>query len=259
MAEVERNPILIYQMGKVGSRTVQSSLRPILATQQAMYHLHQLHDLDAVERAYERAEHVSDAQRDYLETGRVVRKRFDAREPYQWDVITLVRDPVRRNLSAFFYGLADEAPGVFEQFCAGRMDHAPLLSRFLHSFDHDFARDWFERQFQPVFGAELCSQAFSSAGGYQIVETERVRLLLLRTEDLDRCLAPALQAFLGFAGLEPKSENRATDKAYAAGYREFLDRVVIPDQYLSWMYDARWVRQCYTPQELESFRRHWTK
>jgi hypothetical protein len=255
----EPDPIVIYQMGKVGSRTVWQSLLSIMPRRQALHHLHHMHGLDAIEADLGRRAGASEAQRAYLAAARDLRRRFDAGEPPSWNVITLVRDPVARNLSAFFFGLADEAPALHRRARGGRFERTALLSTFLRDFDHDHAHRWFELQFRPVFELDVFARSFPHERGYDIQQTDRIRLLLLRTEDLDRRLPAAIEDLLGWHGCEPRTANRAADQDYAAAYGSFLEQLVMPDTYLERMYDSRLARHFYTPGEISAFRRHWRK
>lgn len=252
-------PILIYQMARVGSKTVVESLRRVMPQEQALHHVHQLHDVDRTERELARVGAVSEAHLDYLRRQSALRRRFDAGEPTRWNVITLVRDPVARNLSAFFFGLAHDAPHFYESVRRGRVGHEVLLSRFMKDFGHSYALNWFDLQFRPVFGLDVFARPFPREQGYQILEMDRGRALVLRTEDLDRSLRPAIDAFLGWPGCVLVRANVGARSRYASAYGNFLDRVVIPEGYLDEMYDHRLVRHFYAPEEIEGFRQHWRK
>ena len=54
-------------------------------------------------------------------------------------------------------------------------------------------------------------------------------------------------------------ENVGTAKDYGPLYREVLDRFRPPAEYVARVYETKQARHFYSPEELEAFRRHWTR
>jgi hypothetical protein len=96
-------PVLVYQMGKVGSETVARSLGDEQLAR-SVYHLHFLTPQGLARAAETYREHWRpDGNAHHVWDGEFIRERLqEAGDGEQWPVITLVRDPVARNLSAFF-------------------------------------------------------------------------------------------------------------------------------------------------------------
>ena len=252
------HPILVYQMGKVGSRTVFEGLAASgLGT--PIFHLHRLAGIEAIER--ELAQHGGAGQEralEHLALSRHVRDRVVSESREHWNVITLVRDPVARNLSSFFYNLSDYvAASDLRQERREHTLHA-LVMAFLNGFDHAFSLRWFEQQLEPFFGIDVFAQPFSGERGYAIQETERCRLLILRTEDMERVLAGAMERFLGLSDFRPPAVNLGKQQGYAQLYRDLLDHIVLPPTYLSYVYDSRLARHFYTHEERAARTRFWS-
>jgi len=47
--------------------------------------------------------------------------------------------------------------------------------------------------------------------------------------------------------------------SYRDLYREFIDTLVLPEPFLALMYESRMTRHFYSPTEIASFRRRWTR
>jgi hypothetical protein len=251
----QREPILIYQMGKVGSRAVFDTLDRMQELPPAIYHYHALVGLDDIERSLlalpapppRALEHVREAQN--------VRRSYLAGEPAHWKIITLVRDPVARHLSSFFHDITRYAPDFY-----GRPPStAELCEVFLERFDHVTPLRWFELQFAPLFGLDVYASSFTREQGYQIHHQQRFDLLVIRAEDLDRHLETALASFLGISGLAPRRVNTGDDKPYAAAYRALRAEVVLPADYLDRQYRSRLARHFYSNDELSRFHAAWER
>src|SRR5215475_8732180 len=94
-------PIVIYQPGKVGSQAVYVGLTS-LALRQPVHHVHFLTRFDELEAQMRGALRDATASLGKLTHDREVRQALLKRPDQPWNVITLVRDPVARNISTFF-------------------------------------------------------------------------------------------------------------------------------------------------------------
>lgn len=244
--------LLIYQMGRVGSRTVLESVRAHPGGPDALFHYHRLQGLDALERELLGDPSSPARAIEYVRASQRFRHRLDA-HPGPWDVVTLVRDPVARNLSAFFHQLpryvADAALGP-------ELPDRMLLAIFLERFDHRFALDWFDAELRRTFGVDVFATRFVFEGG-QSTETDRARILLLRCEDLDAHLPRVMHRWLGLSELRVVRSNRGVDHDFGARYRRFAGEVILPDAYLDAMYASRLARHFYSREEIERFRARW--
>jgi hypothetical protein len=186
-----------------------------------------------------------------------------------WDVVTLVRDPVRRNVSSFFQNLelmfdfwpADELKSRSAGDVAAR-----LVELFVDSYiagkspveyDDGDPLTWFDEELKPVFGVDVFATPFPVSQGYEIYGGPSSRVLLLRLEDLDRVANAAFKDFLGAGLSRVVRRNDASDKVYADLYRRFRQLLKLPSQYLDRMYSSRYSRHFYTAEELASLRCCW--
>lgn len=254
-----RVPVLVYQMGKVGSASVTRALEA--AAQPALH----VHALAADEIARVGALHRSASGRFGVGytwyVGRAVGERLrsgSAATPLR--VITLVRDPIAREVSAVFQSPALHAPGLVD--ARGRFDVARVLAFLetsLQSADAcRYVFEWFGREIQPVLGIDVLAAPFDRERGYAILESARARLLVLRTEDLDRNLAPALRELIG---LElPPAPPRANLRSEGEGgdaYRQVLERLRLPRSVAERIYAHPFVRHFYTDAMVAGFLSRW--
>lgn len=263
----DREPVIVFQMGKVGS----SSLNRTLTQYCPDHEVFQVHVLSpewiqTVESQLRAASksHGRPLVHSHLLASRYLAERLSERPApgKRWKVISMVRDPVARNISAFFqsFGVYFSADAARE----GRVQDVPvdvLRRRFLEEFGdhrHRVPIQWFQSHMQPVFGIDVYAQPFDTAAGYQIYGNEQCELLLLRTEDIDAVLCHAIDDFLGVKLPGVESDNLASSKKYAGAYDDFARGFDLPESYLDELYGSAYARHFYTDAELQAFRSRWS-
>jgi len=173
-------------------------------------------------------------------------------------VISLVRDPIARNVSAFF------APSV--NLLHGRLQaHAEydprLLREFLEVFpeeQHEWPLVWFDEIFKPATGVDIYATRFPKQKGYGIYEGAQYRALVIRTEDLSNKLAGALAEFLDLPdGAAITVEHEARGEYYTDLYMDFLAKVAIPESYIERMYESKYANHFYSKAALRRFAKRW--
>lgn len=255
-----RQPLLIYQMGKVGSTTLLDTLRPLLPQTQ-IYHLHVLSDAgirQEDQNYYGGQPSLFSASRlpasKHLFESKFIRKQR-ARGLEGIKIITLFRDPIGREVSAFFQGnlpetgfrqrLGDPArvPGVVEDFWKGN--------------EFEFALNWFDRELKAVFGFDVYGHAFPHEQGYGIYEQDGVGILVIKLEALNVCFRPALREFLGVEVPALKPANVTKAKGYQELQTAFLHALTFSPEFLDEMYTSKYATHFYTEAERRAFRERW--
>ncbi|MDH3752620.1 MAG: putative capsular polysaccharide synthesis family protein [Acidimicrobiia bacterium] len=260
----DARPIIVHQPGRVGSNSVVATVRST-GTDRPVFHVHSLTS-PALERALDHEREQYGSRRSvssYLLNAAALRPELERHEipPRPYDVITLVRDPVRRNLSALVPvtigklrarrpELADAPPEVIaDEICA--VFEADWLQRA-----EPFER-FFTGEFIPVWGFDPLDHPFSPADGYAIMSGARARTLVLRVEDLDRVAGPAISELVGLTTGPAEKANRAADKPYRDVHSAVIERIRIPEAYIDRMYSSPYVRHFYAAAELDELRTRW--
>lgn len=214
-------PLLIYQLGKVGSSSLEHSLDPIWPG--LTVHAHTMNPLDG-------GTIELNGMRDF-----VVKKR----KPLF--VISLVREPIGRNISAFFENFDREIAKLRSR---PNLSIDQMIDVFLSKYDHEIPLRWFDRNMKPDCGIDVYEHPFPD-GGVQIIEQEHVRLLLLRSELDDQTKETSIKDFLGLKEFRLKRINDSAQKAYVETYRLFREKFVPPDAYIEKMYESRYFKHFY--------------
>ena len=200
------DPIIVHQMGKVGSKTVELSLRKAYEAagiRVPIYHTHILNDFAEVRQYVLQEQHRQNSADPLatLEHGESVRKQIDENPAQHWNIISLVRDPISRNISAFFESLRDHIPDWRERYAQGTLTLYEVQALFLKSSSAYEKPDvWFDSQVKsiPAFGIDVYATPFPHEIGYKIYPgAAQANLLLIRLENLKECAERAMQEFLG--------------------------------------------------------------
>ena len=268
-----RVPVVIYQMGKVGSSSLRDSL--LNAYPGPVFHLHwflpwrkqdpaQFAGSEHAADIAREIEHQRQAARELSPTARIrsrvhevlynalVYRRVRAgRGPVR--VITMVRDPVSANLSMFFQRFEQYAGRPFsEEFSVD-----DILEIFRTRYILSWPVTWFEKELRPRLGIDVFSQPFPHDRGYARFGRGDVELLVLRTECDDAVKERAVAEFLDLPGLRLIKSNVSENKAYAEHYRRFKERIRLPGDVLDPLLESRYARHFYTPEERAAVRSRW--
>ena len=251
-------PILIYQMGKVGSASIQASLD---ARNLSSIHAHFLswQSLADVEKYYLGLPHANLPEH----VSRSKRLRAIIDETWgriRWKVITLVREPVARTISDVFQNLTFSMPHIndLDKNNAFEQISAYTLEQF-NKFDEkkDYICTWFDKEIKDVFNLDIYALKFNKRDGFQIFTAENADILLIKLEKLSECHQQAFQDFLGIQNFQLIMANVGNQKPYKRLYDNVLDSISIPDDCLDRIYTSRFARHFYTPDEIQMLKRRW--
>lgn len=137
-------------------------------------------------------------------------------------VISPIREPVQRNISAYFRNCCK--------------DKTPAVDAFLSDYPHDVPLTFFDREIEPHWGIDVYSKPFYTSQGWQLYQGEQVKLLVIRLEDFDKWGV----AFKALTGKEAPKLKRNNDTQHAS-YKSFS----VPDDYEIAMRNTKYYRHFY--------------
>lgn len=265
-----RDEILVHQMGKVGSSSIIASINA-LDQGWLTHHIHnllpeKLVELEELIRQTFARDLVTPKQRASLFRQLISAEYLLARlarpdDGWSLKVVTLVRDPVARNLSGLFEVLDLELDyGLEEKLrTRGREETLREVSElFFEKYPgHDVPLTFFDTELRRSLGVDVYETPFPKEQGYQIYRRGNIEVLLLRMEDLQDRAVEAFNRFLGITNFRLVNSNVGARKGYADAYRGLLESIRLPAAYLDKMYDSKYATHFYTPGEIEAFRGKW--
>jgi len=212
--------VVVHSMGRVGSQSVKTALE--LGGNPNVLHVHHLMDVDGV---YEKDEEH--------------RAAVDGKA---WGVVSVVRDPVARNLSAWWL---NHRPADLD-------DPAAMLEHFIEEYPHQIPLQWFDWEIKGYWGIDIYAPPSSPHHPRQSYGDQQ--LMILRLEDFGRTWTQEMLSIFYNQPLPipmPKVGKSGDD------YKRFLGTVALPAEYGNKMYSSKYARHFYSDIELEYFRWKW--
>ena len=228
-------PVMVYQMGKVGSSSIYHPLKKVYPG--VVVHTHQFN-----QTAW------------YWEV-RKLHQLFYAKKQSAFKIISLIREPIGRNVSEFFHRSLQYANTDFKD---SNIDVAKVLKLFLENLDHDFPLDWFDNNFKKHFGIDVYQKAFPKEG-YAQFEKGEVQVLLLKHDLADELKAQLINQFIGIQNFEIQVRNVGSKKPYKAAYKKFKAEATMPEAYLEKMLASKYFQHFYNQEKEQKVRADWVK
>jgi len=263
----ERKIILIYQMGKVGSSSLQRSLQQ-LKLNANIYHVHALEpnsirDMKRNAKKNFPKSVFRNLRRSFLKIysdAKVAKMvSYYLKRDRKFFIVSLVREPVARNISAFFQIADRRFVDFHDRVQEGSLGVDELMSVFLEKHDHEWPLIWFDKEMKWAFDIDVFLSDFPKSKGYKIYKNEKAELLLIKFEKLTECAGEAFYEFLGIRDFTLCCENVSENKRYSNIYQDFKTNSRLPLHYINRMYDSKLVTHFYTTEEIHTFRDKWKK
>ena len=259
MVQNASNPILIYQMGKVGSSTIKKSLElSNLSNAIEQVHFLSWSYIETLENEYLKQNKPVPS---HITLGKLLRQQIDQSSgKVRFKIVTLVRDPIARDISDVFQNIQRDIPYIVNLNHKQAVDEIlGHILGILYQFDEttDYACTWFDKEIKNVFQFDIFSYPFDKHKGYQIFSTQNADILVLRLENLTTCHKIAFHEFLGLENFTLLAENQGKKKWYSDVYDHLLEKIDIPDSVLNKIYNSRYAKHFYTEYERIAFRKKW--
>jgi hypothetical protein len=237
--------VLVYQMGKVGSTSYTQSLEDI--DDLTVRHIHRLN-------AKNNELMISRFLRNGMVRLALKERRWQAvsdfirNHTHQIYILSAMRNPIDRNISAFFQNLKLQENDNVER----------LIKKFLESYPHQVPIDWFNEQFRDALGIDIYDYPFNKERGWDTFSCKNYNCLLMTAEAADLKKTEAINSFLGTELGVLKRKNIGASKEYSGIYGKFKGEIVLPESYIESQLNTKVVAHFYTAKKIEEFRLPWS-
>ena len=239
------SPVLVYQMGKVGSSALVTAVNKTPG-----YFSVQAHRLMPDRRAemsdrFDRGEH-------YVRDMRFERWLYHTikNSDMHIRIVCATREPMSHSFSAFFQNLKRSTHGTIRS--ATSSDLEDLRKAFLCWDELGAALNWFDQEASQLVGIDLLSIPFDKNKGWSLVDHGRFSLLILKSELDNARKREAIGTLLRCTPEPLLRVNDASDKMYAESYRRFRETVKLPKWQAARFAEHRYTRHFYTESEIVS-------
>lgn len=255
---IQKNPIVIFQPGKVASTTILKSISACGLESVATHAL-----------AY-REEFMDDEMRHlYLEFKKSISNAQCIK------IISAVREPVKRDISYIFEHVNLPFVEIYKDFNNQFVqDVYDCLDNYFvkkkENFDgmsptliHHMLRinggifQWFEREMEAVYNIDILAYPFDKKKGYTVIKKDNIELLLFKLEKLNN-LEREIGEFLGVNNFKIVNANLAAGRDYRYAYKQTLNTIKLPETYLDMYYkNNKYMNHFYSKEEQADYLKEW--
>lgn len=253
-------PIVIYQMGKVGSQSIYQALKSA-SIPNPLYHIHQL-SKESLQRVEQQFRHRGLwPPSAFLLYGQMLARKRRCPNRVPWKIITIVREPIRTFYSHIFYDpkqyrsfLLDEKGRIVQK----KIEKYIMDSLVQYDPSTEHIASWFGSEFLPAIGIDVYKYQFDTKSGYSIIHSEIDDILILRLESLNKCMSTAIGKFLSVdIPCVSRRSNVNESSIYSDSYRRVCQEFAIPKNVLQKVYASQYAQHFYSASEREEFIEYW--
>lgn len=253
----KKPPIIILTPGKVGSSSIYYTLKRKLKN--LVFHIHNISEKGIKKSSKEHLESDRKSLPLHLIVAGLLQKKLSHYDDRIY-IITIVREPVSREISAFyqnteFYKSTVEKTNL-------EIDTNASLNILKEIFKKNITRhleNWFQSEIYQEFGIDVFEKPFNTTKGYEIFHSDRATLLLLKMETMNQVFASAIKELLGTENdIVLENANIAENKHYAASYAEAKKSFRLSKAQLDEIIQSKYFQHFYLDKE-QSIREKWQK
>ena len=244
-----KNIYLVYTMGKVGSTTFETALEKQYKFL-PVFKLHFLSDYWIKEVIPKMAEGFHQN----IGIARQFEKFRSAHPDYRLKIITMVREPVSRDISDIFQNWQI----FFDTNRISELSPQKILD-YLGHHKFEYTLNWFDTEFKKWTGKNIYEMKFDKEKGYTIWSFEEFDLLCVKLEKLDSVLKEASREFFRFDISAEVKANTAEEKDIKDLYRLVMRDFKLNPVQEDLVYHSKLVNHFYTAEEIAQQRSRWTR
>lgn len=238
----DEDAVIVYQMGKVGSTSLEVSIPNSL-------HVHSLYSqkicpVPVLLKKCRFCEKIKLKITNFI-------KRVAIRKRSKIKIITLIRDPYERDLSHYFQDLYYWITlYVFQYKIDDRFDGALLVENaFIESYNFDYGKEWFEKELFNLCGINFNDIDTLDDFGHYRLEKENFDILFIDSVKINES-SKIISEFIG-KEIIIKNQNNSGDKWYSDMYKDFKETYSPPENLIDKLYSYQWVKSFYREEKIK--------
>jgi len=256
-----RPPVLIYQMGKVGSTSVFRSLKKS-PVKHPIFHVHWFS-----KEGLAKAEKITTKIHDpifamHIKRCRLLYSKYKNGHIRQLKIITLVRDPIGREISNLFQNIEIFNRHLINEKKQVKIDVALKLIQKkieLKLLDVDYSIHWFDDEFKKGLSVDIYDHPFDKEKGYSIIHKKNMDILILKLEKLNTCFNSAINDFFNIQ-IDKKlvEANIGSKKTYSNEMAYIKNNLTLDPGICKNIYSEKYVNHFYSEDEINDLIAKWS-
>jgi hypothetical protein len=243
--------VIVYQMGKVASSSIYDALKN--RSDCCAFHTHTLSRTNIDARKQRTGDSFFAPDKRYRVSDALSKQVIQSRYPTK--IITLIRDPFERNISAFF----ENSKSVQQAKQADEPFIDELIQEYLGSTNHLLPEKWYQNEFFNALDINIFEHSFDPVSGWATIQQGPYDVLILRTTLSDEEKSKRIEDFLNIEDFTMPRSNQTGDKALKHTYQRFKSSIVFPDSIGHSILQSRFTQHFFTPTEIDTMQQRWLK
>lgn len=238
--------VFIYQMGKVGSTSYASSLNHYENLQ--IFHLHRMVPISNFQMIgiYLYQNRVDNALRERTWMELYDKIILEQRPVY---IITAVRDPISRNISAFFNNYSfDDNTNIKDR-----------TDTFIRKHLHSIPIKWFDDEIKKTLKINVFNYSFDVERGYDQIIHDNINMLIMRSELKNTIKEEAIKNFLNLIFFKIDNKNITAQEKNHRIYNDFKRKIELSPKYIEEMLNNEMVNHFYSQEMIHQIREQWSR
>lgn len=238
---------LIYTAGKVGSSSIYLSLKPHL--KHKVYFAHRLlqNNIDKYRKHFiDFSKQPPFQKMGFLLLNNVINKN----KPIK--IITAVRSPIDRTVSAFFQN--------YNMYAKHKtFDEKHICKCIEEFFPIEFTVNWWADEFIKSTKIDIYNEGFNKQKKHQTYQQANIEALVFRADLPDVKKEKIIQEFLSLPHFKIERHNITSSKQTAAIYSAVKKSGYFSDAYIEKMLNVKSTRAFFNSTEIEAMKEKWSK
>jgi hypothetical protein len=248
----KKPPILIFTMAKVGSLSIYFSLKKSVP-RTTLFHIHDLNENDISKNIKLCLDNgIYPGSRSPIPL--ILSEVINAKRPYK--IISLFRDPIERNISAFFDAF-ELYVGMPSEKYTGTL--AELEAIYHEKLPHNYAINWFDEHLRSTTGIDIYQQPFNREEGVMNYTNGNVSVLIMNSATDDDVKAKFISNFADAKKMVIRNRNITAKSGAAELYSSFKNTIKFEKEYLDKMYQSKYAKHLFTKSYLAEAMNKWSK
>lgn len=252
------SPILVLQMGKVGSSSIYDGLR-LSRFQNPVYHIHHI-SLDKIVSSEKYYRSRNTYIRHHLIVSKIISEQYFAGNiPFVY-IVTAIREPIARRISSFFENFPQVNPDLLN-YIGADFEHKAveiLMGIFRDEATEikNFADSWFHNEIYEPFGLDVFSKPYDHTQGFHLLDNNKAKIVLFKIESLTDNFSRGIEALVGKQA-SLGTRNISTHKYYSESYQSVKKRLKLKESIVREILSSKVVEFFYA-NEKEALIRKWS-
>ena len=256
-----QTPLLVLQMGKVGSSSIYEGLRKSRGIHGLpVFHLHYISEESVAKVVSFYRQRSATYIRHHLLVGKILSDKYASDQIEFTNIITAVREPIARKVSAFFENYPQTHPELLnyvgEEFVERAVAKLHEIFEEEASVIRDLGDKWFQNEIYTPFGLDVFSPPEKIKSGCYGFENEKARLVLFKMEQMTGCFLAGTNWLLG-KEIPLGVRNLGSQKTYSSDYQAVKVRLKLRESVVREVLSSRLVNSFYA-NEKETLVKKWT-